>query len=47
MSPKSLLRHKLAVSNLDEFANQNFQKLIGETAKLVADDKIKSDFLLW
>lgn len=41
MSPKSLLRHKLAVSNLDEFANQNFQKLIGETAKLVADDKIK------
>jgi 2-oxoglutarate dehydrogenase E1 component len=41
MSPKSLLRHKLATSNLAEFSNGNFQKLIGESEKLVADDKVK------
>ncbi|SBV36053.1 2-oxoglutarate decarboxylase, thiamin-requiring [uncultured Stenotrophomonas sp.] len=30
MSPKSLLRHKLAVSSLDEMANDEFQQLIGD-----------------
>ncbi len=30
MSPKSLLRHKLAVSNLDELANGTFQTVIDE-----------------
>ncbi len=40
MSPKSLLRNKLAVSKLADFANQNFQTIIGETEKL-ADDKVK------
>jgi len=36
MSPKSLLRHKEAVSSLDELANGSFQTVIGETEKLVA-----------
>jgi 2-oxoglutarate dehydrogenase E1 component len=31
MTPKSLLRHKLAVSTLDELANGEFQKLIPDT----------------
>ena len=31
MSPKSLLRHKLAVSTLDELANGEFQRLIPDT----------------
>ena len=31
MSPKSLLRHKLAVSTLDELANGEFQHLISDT----------------
>ncbi len=30
MSPKSLLRHKLAVSELDELVNGEFQTVIGE-----------------
>ncbi|HBK46113.1 MAG TPA: 2-oxoglutarate dehydrogenase E1 component [Xanthomonadaceae bacterium] len=30
MSPKSLLRHKLAVSSLEELANGEFQQLIGD-----------------
>ena len=30
MSPKSLLRHKLAVSTMDEMANGEFQHLIGD-----------------
>jgi len=30
MSPKSLLRHKLAVSSLDELAHGRFQQLIGD-----------------
>ncbi|RXR07253.1 2-oxoglutarate dehydrogenase E1 component [Pseudoxanthomonas composti] len=30
MSPKSLLRHKLAVSSLEELANGEFQRLIGD-----------------
>jgi 2-oxoglutarate dehydrogenase E1 component len=36
MSPKSLLRHKEAVSTLDELATGQFQNVIGETEKLVA-----------
>lgn len=42
MSPKSLLRHKLAVSNIEEFCGDNkFRLIIGETEKLVSDEKIK------
>jgi len=36
MSPKSLLRHKEAVSTLDELATGGFRNVIGETEKLVA-----------
>ncbi len=36
MTPKSLLRHKLAVSSLDELANGSFHLVIGESRKLVA-----------
>ncbi|MFO1396651.1 MAG: 2-oxoglutarate dehydrogenase E1 component [Burkholderiales bacterium] len=36
MSPKSLLRHKEAVSTLDELASGSFQTVIGETEKLDA-----------
>jgi len=32
MSPKSLLRHKMAVSQLEDFAAAGFQRLIGEPA---------------
>ncbi len=41
MSPKSLLRHKLAVSTLAEFSDLTFRPLIGETAKIAADDKVR------
>jgi len=41
MAPKSLLRHKLAVSTLDEFSNINFRPIITESEKLTADDKVK------
>lgn len=41
MSPKSLLRHKLAVSTLDEFSEiESFKPVIGEIEKLAAD-KVK------
>jgi 2-oxoglutarate dehydrogenase E1 component len=36
MSPKSLLRHKEAVSSLDDLAAGGFQNVIGETEKLAA-----------
>ena len=36
MTPKSLLRHKLAVSSLDELANGAFQLVIGEHRELPA-----------
>jgi 2-oxoglutarate dehydrogenase E1 component len=36
MSPKSLLRHKAAVSTLEELSNGRFQTVIGDTEKLVA-----------
>jgi 2-oxoglutarate dehydrogenase E1 component len=42
MTPKSLLRHKLAISNLADMApGTTFQRVIGETQKLVDDKKIK------
>ncbi len=36
MTPKSLLRHKLAVSTLDELANGSFQLVLGEHRELPA-----------
>jgi 2-oxoglutarate dehydrogenase E1 component len=36
MSPKSLLRHKEAISTLDELADGQFRNVIGEMEKLVA-----------
>jgi 2-oxoglutarate dehydrogenase E1 component len=36
MSPKSLLRHKSAVSSLDDLAEGRFQTVIGESEKLAA-----------
>jgi 2-oxoglutarate dehydrogenase E1 component len=36
MSPKSLLRHKEAVSSLEDLAGGHFHTVIGETEKLVA-----------
>ncbi len=42
MSPKSLLRHKLCISSLDDFKpGSSFKTVIGETEKLIACDKIK------
>ncbi len=42
MSPKSLLRHKLAQSELSEMAKgTNFNRIISETEKLASDDKIR------
>ena len=40
MSPKSLLRHHLAVSSLEELATGEFQNVIGEVDD-IADDKVK------
>jgi 2-oxoglutarate dehydrogenase E1 component len=45
MSPKSLLRHKSAVSKIEDFSNKNFQPIIAETEKLAANDKIKKVIL--
>jgi 2-oxoglutarate dehydrogenase E1 component len=42
MSPKSLLRHKLCVSDLKDFApGTHFKRIIGETEKLIDDAKIR------
>ncbi|MCP4127022.1 MAG: 2-oxoglutarate dehydrogenase E1 component [Gammaproteobacteria bacterium] len=42
MAPKSLLRHKLCVSKLDDMGpGTHFRRVIGETATLVSDDKVK------
>lgn len=41
MSPKSLLRHKLATSTIEDFSKNNFQNLVSESEKLVPDEKIK------
>ncbi len=38
MSPKSLLRHKEAISSLDELASGGFQTVIGEMEKLDAEE---------
>jgi 2-oxoglutarate dehydrogenase E1 component len=40
MTPKSLLRHKLAVSTVDELCDGRFQLVIGETEAL-AEKKVK------
>ncbi len=41
-TPKSLLRHKLAQSSLDDFATgTSFHRVIPETEALAADDKIR------
>src|SRR5690554_3381724 len=37
LTPKSLLRHKLAVSTLEDLAEGSFQTVIGEVDTLVAD----------
>jgi len=42
MSPKSLLRHKLNVSTLDEMGpGTHFRRVLGEIDELKADDKIR------
>ncbi len=42
MTPKSLLRHKLAVSKLADMGkNTRFLRLIPETEKLIKEDKVK------
>ncbi len=41
MSPKSLLRHKLCVSDVKDFTDFGFQRVIGETGTLVEDDKVR------
>ncbi len=42
MTPKSLLRHKRAVSRLDEFgANTTFHRLLYDDAAMLPDEKIK------
>jgi 2-oxoglutarate dehydrogenase E1 component len=41
MSPKSLLRHKLAVSTLVEFADFNFRAILSEESKIAPDEQIK------
>ncbi len=42
MTPKSLLRHKLATSTLAAMGpDTNFHRVLGEAAQLVADDKVK------
>ncbi|ABC22014.1 2-oxoglutarate dehydrogenase E1 component [Rhodospirillum rubrum ATCC 11170] len=40
MAPKSLLRHKLAVSPLSDFTDHGFRRVLPETKTLVEDDKI-------
>ena len=42
MTPKSLLRHKMCVSTLDDFGpGTSFNRVLPETGKLVAGDKVK------
>lgn len=41
MSPKSLLRHKLAISSLDEFSNNDFRTIIGDCSKINDNKKVK------
>ena len=41
MSPKSLLRHKAAVSTIEEFTDENFREILTDNSDLVADGKVK------
>ena len=41
MSPKSLLRHPLAVSSMDEFTQTGFQTVIDEIDDILSPDKIE------
>ncbi|MEZ4460576.1 MAG: 2-oxoglutarate dehydrogenase E1 component [bacterium] len=41
MTPKSLLRHKAAVSTLDEFSDVGFQHIIGETRPNIDPKKVE------
>jgi len=42
MAPKSLLRHKLCVSRLEDMGpGSHFQRVIGETAELGSKDQVK------
>jgi 2-oxoglutarate dehydrogenase E1 component len=42
MTPKSLLRHKLAVSSLSDFGpGTNFHRVIGETGTIRPDDQVR------
>lgn len=41
MSPKSLLRHPLAISSLDDMANGEFQLVIGEIDNNIKPQKVK------
>ncbi len=45
MSPKSLLRNKMAVSTIEEFSDHNFKPILPETAKIAAEDKIRKVIL--
>ena len=40
MSPKSLLRHKLATSTIEEFSDLNFRSVIGETLQIKKARKV-------
>ena len=40
MSPKSLLRHKLATSTIEEFSDLNFRSVIGETSEIKKARKV-------
>lgn len=41
MSPKSLLRHKEAVSSLEDFTGRGFQRVIGEVRAEISADKVR------
>ena len=45
MSPKSLLRHKLAVSTIEEFSNSHFHPLIPETGEIANAEQIRKVIL--
>lgn len=45
MSPKSLLRHKLAVSEISQLSESPFKEIIVDESKLVANDKIRKVIL--
>ncbi len=47
MSPKSLLRHKLAVSNLDELATGTFQTVIDEIDNINKADVTRLVLVWW